>query len=58
MIVISGDAEEAFQKNLPPAGQFVFLPKLFTLKQVVATVNETVAGCDPWVTVHCGATET
>jgi two-component system cell cycle sensor histidine kinase/response regulator CckA len=44
MIFVSGCAEEAFQKNLPPGGQFAFLPKPFTLKQLVATVKETMAG--------------
>ena len=44
MIFVSGYAEEAFQKNLPPGGQFAFLPKPFTLKQLVATVKETMAG--------------
>jgi two-component system cell cycle sensor histidine kinase/response regulator CckA len=44
MIFVSGNAEEAFQKNLPPGGQFAFLPKPFTLKQLVATVKETMAG--------------
>ena len=43
MIFVSGYAEEAFQKNLPPGGQFAFLPKPFTLKQLVAAVKETMA---------------
>ena len=43
MIFVSGYAEEAFQKNLPPGGQFAFLAKPFTLKQLVATVKETMA---------------
>jgi two-component system cell cycle sensor histidine kinase/response regulator CckA len=43
MIFVSGYAEEAFQKNLPPGGQFAFLPKPFTLKQLVSTVKETLA---------------
>jgi two-component system cell cycle sensor histidine kinase/response regulator CckA len=42
IIFVSGYAEEAFQKNLPP-GQFAFLPKPFTLKQLVAAVKETMA---------------
>ena len=42
MIFVSGYAEEAFQKNLPPDGKFTFLPKPFTLKQLVATVKETM----------------
>jgi two-component system cell cycle sensor histidine kinase/response regulator CckA len=43
MIFVSGYAEEAFQKNLPPGGQFSFLAKPFTLKQLVAAVKETMA---------------
>jgi len=43
MIFVSGYAEEAFQKNLPPEGQFSFLAKPFTLKQLVAAVKETMA---------------
>jgi two-component system cell cycle sensor histidine kinase/response regulator CckA len=44
MIFVSGYAEEAFQKNLPPdASQYSFLAKPFTLKQLVATVKETMA---------------
>jgi two-component system, cell cycle sensor histidine kinase and response regulator CckA len=42
MIFVSGYAEEAFQKNLPPEGQFSFLAKPFTLKQLVAAVKETM----------------
>jgi two-component system cell cycle sensor histidine kinase/response regulator CckA len=42
MIFVSGYAEEAFQKNLPPEGQFSFLAKPFTLKQLVAAVKETL----------------
>ncbi len=43
MIFVSGYAEEAFQKNLPAGGQFAFLPKPFTLKQLVAAVKDTMA---------------
>lgn len=42
IIFVSGYAEEAFAKNLPEGGQFAFLPKPFTLKQLVATVKETM----------------
>ena len=42
MIFVSGYAEEAFQKNLPPEGRFSFLAKPFTLKQLVAAVKETM----------------
>jgi two-component system cell cycle sensor histidine kinase/response regulator CckA len=43
IIFVSGYAEEAFQKHLPEHGQFAFLPKPFTLKQLVAAVKETMA---------------
>ncbi|MBI4273734.1 MAG: PAS domain-containing protein [Rhizobiales bacterium] len=43
IIFVSGYAEEAFQKNLPPGGHYSFLPKPFTLKQLVAAVKETMA---------------
>ena len=42
MIFVSGYAEDAFEKNLPQGGQFAFLAKPFTLKQLVATVKETM----------------
>jgi two-component system cell cycle sensor histidine kinase/response regulator CckA len=44
IIFVSGYAEDAFQKHLPEHGQFAFLPKPFTLKQLVAAVKETMAG--------------
>ena len=43
IIFVSGYAEDAFQKNLPEPGQYAFLPKPFTLKQLVAAVKETMA---------------
>jgi two-component system cell cycle sensor histidine kinase/response regulator CckA len=43
IIFVSGYAEEAFEKNLSDGGQFAFLPKPFTLKQLVAAVKETMA---------------
>jgi len=43
MIFVSGYAEDAFEKNLPEHGQFAFLAKPFTLKQLVAAVKETMA---------------
>ena len=43
IIFVSGYAEDAFEKNLPEGGQFAFLPKPFTLKQLVAAVKETLA---------------
>jgi two-component system cell cycle sensor histidine kinase/response regulator CckA len=41
-IFVSGYAEDAFEKNLPEGGQFAFLPKPFTLKQLVAEVKSTM----------------
>jgi two-component system, cell cycle sensor histidine kinase and response regulator CckA len=43
IIFVSGYAEDAFQKHLPEPGQFAFLPKPFTLKQLVEAVKETLA---------------
>ena len=43
IIFVSGYAEDAFQKHLPSDGQFAFLPKPFTLKQLVNAVKETMA---------------
>ncbi len=43
IIFVSGYAEDAFQKNLPEHGQYAFLPKPFTLKQLVAAVKQTLA---------------
>ena len=43
IIFVSGYAEDAFQKHLPADGQFAFLPKPFTLKQLVNKVKETLA---------------
>ncbi len=42
IIFVSGYAEEAFAKNLPDGGEFAFLAKPFTLKQLVAAVKETM----------------
>jgi two-component system cell cycle sensor histidine kinase/response regulator CckA len=43
-VFVSGYAEEAFQKNLPPdVSQYSFLTKPFTLEQLVAPVKETMA---------------
>jgi two-component system cell cycle sensor histidine kinase/response regulator CckA len=44
MVLVSGYAEDAFEKNLPEGGQFMFLAKPFTLKQLVATVKDAMAG--------------
>jgi two-component system cell cycle sensor histidine kinase/response regulator CckA len=43
IIFVSGYAEDAFEKNLPENEKFAFLPKPFTLKQLVAAVKETMA---------------
>ncbi len=43
IIFVSGYAEEAFEKSLPKGEQFAFLPKPFTLKQLIAQVKETMA---------------
>ncbi len=42
MIFVSGYAEDAFGKNLPEGGQFAFLAKPFTLKQLIAAVKDTI----------------
>jgi two-component system cell cycle sensor histidine kinase/response regulator CckA len=42
IIFVSGYAEDAFEKSLPKGEQFSFLPKPFTLKQLVAAVKETM----------------
>jgi two-component system cell cycle sensor histidine kinase/response regulator CckA len=44
IIFVSGYAEDAFQKHLPEdqKGKFAFLPKPFTLKQLVGAVKETM----------------
>jgi signal transduction histidine kinase/ActR/RegA family two-component response regulator len=43
IIFVSGYAEEAFAKSLPDGGQFEFLAKPFTLKQLIAKVKDTIA---------------
>src|ERR1044072_7919078 len=43
IIFVSGYAEDAFEKNLPDDVKFNFLPKPFTLKQLVAAVKDTTA---------------
>jgi len=40
VIFVSGYAEEAFSKNLPEGEAFGFMPKPFTLKQLIETVKE------------------
>jgi two-component system cell cycle sensor histidine kinase/response regulator CckA len=43
VIFVSGYAEDAFAKSLPENQQFAFLPKPFSLSQLVAAVKETIA---------------
>jgi len=42
IIFVSGYAEDAFEKSLPEGEQFAFLPKPFTLSQLVSAVKETM----------------
>jgi two-component system cell cycle sensor histidine kinase/response regulator CckA len=42
IIFVSGYAEDAFARSLPENQQFAFLPKPFTLSQLVAQVKETM----------------
>ena len=42
-VFVSGYAEEAFRKNLPEGEEFHFLPKPFTMKQLVETVKAAMA---------------
>jgi len=42
IIFVSGYAEDAFEKSLPENQQFAFLPKPFTLTQLVAAVKQTM----------------
>ena len=44
MIFVSGYAEEAFEKSLPAGEKFAFLPKPFTLKQLIEQVKDTMKG--------------
>ncbi len=39
IVFVSGYAEDAFRKNLPEGEEFGFLPKPFTLKQLIETVK-------------------
>ena len=43
VVFVSGYADDAFARNLPGKQEFVFLPKPFTLKQLVETVKATMA---------------
>ena len=42
VIFVSGYAEEAFSKNLPEGEDFGFLPKPFSLKQLIETVKDNI----------------
>jgi two-component system cell cycle sensor histidine kinase/response regulator CckA len=42
-IFVSGYAEDAFAKSLPDGDMPAFLPKPFTLKQLVAAVKDTMS---------------
>ena len=42
VIFVSGYAEDAFKRNLDDSERFVFLPKPFSLKQLVQAVKETM----------------
>ena len=42
IIFVSGYAEDAFRQNLPEGEEFSFLPKPFSLKQLIETVKETM----------------
>lgn len=43
VIFVSGYAEDAFRKNLPEGEEFNFLPKPFSLKQLVEAVKQAIA---------------
>jgi two-component system cell cycle sensor histidine kinase/response regulator CckA len=43
IIFVSGYAEEAFSKNLPEGEEFGFLPKPFSLKQLIETVKAAIS---------------
>jgi two-component system cell cycle sensor histidine kinase/response regulator CckA len=43
IIFVSGYAEDAFEKSLPDSSQHDFLPKPFTLKQLVSAVKDAMA---------------
>ena len=43
IIFVSGYADDAFARNLPEGQEFVFLPKPFSLKQLVETVKQAMS---------------
>lgn len=44
VIFVSGYAEDAFRKNLPEGEEFNFLPKPFSLRQLVEIVKQVIEG--------------
>jgi two-component system cell cycle sensor histidine kinase/response regulator CckA len=44
IVLVSGYAEEAFEKHLPDTEKFSFLAKPFTLKQLIAEVKKEMTG--------------
>jgi two-component system, cell cycle sensor histidine kinase and response regulator CckA len=42
VVFVSGYADDAFARNLPEGQEFVFLPKPFSLKQLIETVKGTM----------------
>ena len=42
VVFVSGYADDAFARNLPEKQEFTFLPKPFTLKQLIETVKATM----------------
>ena len=43
IMFVSGYADDAFAKNLPEGQEFLFLPKPFTLKQLIETVKSAMS---------------
>jgi two-component system cell cycle sensor histidine kinase/response regulator CckA len=43
IIFVSGYADDAFARNLPEGQEFLFLPKPFTLKQLIETVKSAMS---------------
>ena len=43
IIFVSGYADDAFARNLPEGEEFLFLPKPFTLKQLIETVKSAMS---------------
>ena len=43
VIFVSGYADDAFARNLPEGQEFLFLPKPFSLKQLIETVKSAMS---------------